>query len=310
VIINTPGQAQRPGHDSEFFVSAPLICKALSAPEHVTGVLNITDRQDARPFTPLELEHIDLICNIAAYVIDDLVTRRARDEARDSIAAALAKLAEYRDTDTGLHLDRVSGFAVILAEDLRETEQFRDVIDDPFLSELSRAVPLHDIGKVATPDHILLKPGKLTPEEMAVMRMHPVVGMETIRALVKRTPGTHFLEMAEEIAYAHHEWYDGSGYPRGLAAEEIPLAARIAALADVYDALTTKRPYKDAMPHEQAMRIIREMRGSQFDPAVVDAFLRREQAFADLASQLADEASTPSGSTADRPGGAALVATR
>ncbi len=308
LVVNTPGQHRNRGYDSEFFVSAPMMSKALSAPEHVVGVLNITERHDGHPFMPLELEHIDLICSIAAYVIDDLITRFARDQARDSIAVALAKLAEYRDSDTGLHLDRVSGFAMILAEDLRKTERFRTKIDDRFISELKRAVPLHDIGKVATPDHILLKPGKLTAEEMTIMRKHPEVGAETIRALVKRTPGTHFLKMAQKIAYAHHEWYDGSGYPRGTRGEEIPLAARIAALADVYDALTTKRPYKDAMPHEKAVEIIRELSGSQFDPAIVKAFVNHEQAFADVATRLADQGTTPTGLEEGQLGSAQLVA--
>lgn len=308
LVVNAPGQHRKPGYDSAFFVSAPMMSKALSAPEHVVGVLNITDRHDGHAFTPLELEHIDLICSITAYVIDDLVTRFARDQARDSIAVALAKLAEYRDSDTGLHLDRVSAFATILAEDLRKMERFRTEIDDRFLTELERAVPLHDIGKVATPDHILLKPGRLTAEEMTIMRQHPEVGAETIRALVKRTPGTHFLKMSEKIAYAHHEWYDGSGYPRGLRGEEIPLAARVAALADVYDALTTKRPYKDPVSHEKAVEIIRELSGSQFDPAIVKAFLNHEQAFADVATRLADQSTTPTGLEESQPGSTQLVA--
>ena len=309
VVINTSGQDWQRGYDSGFFVSTPLISRTLAAPEHTVGVLNMTERQDARPFTPLELEHTDLISSIAACVINDLTTRQARDQSRDSIAVALAKLADCRDSNTGLHLDRVSGFAVILAEDLRETEQFRGEIDDRFLAELQRAVPLHDIGKVATPDQILLKPGKLTGEETTVMRRHPEVGAETIRSIVKRTPGTRFLKMAEEIAYAHHEWYDGSGYPRGLRGEQIPLAARITALADVYDAVTTRRPYKDPMSHRRAVEIARAASGSQFDPNIVEAFLRREQAFAAMAARLADELVTPEEPPPGQPGSAQLAAT-
>ena len=140
------------------------------------------------------------------------------------------------------------------------------------------------------------------------MRKHPEVGGETIRALVKRTPGTHFLKMAEEIAYAHHEWYDGSGYPRGLRGADIPLSARIAALADVYDAVTTRRPYKDPVPHAKTVEIIRGLSGSQFDSAVVEAFSRREQEFAEVAARLADDANAPAGREEGATGRAQLAA--
>jgi response regulator RpfG family c-di-GMP phosphodiesterase len=306
VVVNTTGGEWCRGYDSSFFASTPLISRALSAPERVVGVLNITERQNARPFTLVELEYIDLISNVAGWVIDDLVTRRARDESRESIAVGLAKLAECRDSDTGMHLDRVSAFALILAEDLRHTERFRAVIDDRFLADLKRAVPLHDIGKVAIPDRILLKPGEPTAEETVIMQRHPEVGAETIRLVTKRTPGARFLKMAEEIAHAHHEWYDGSGYPRGLRGEEIPLAARIAALADVYDALTTKRPYKEAMGHDVSAKIIRKASGSQFDPDIIAAFLRCEAAFIEAAARLADP-DTPAETPQAEPEGPQLV---
>jgi response regulator RpfG family c-di-GMP phosphodiesterase len=307
VVVNTSGRDWNRGYDSSFFVSTPLVSRALSAPERVVGVLNMTERQDARPFTSVELEYIDLISNIAGCVIDDLVARRARDESRDSIAVGLAKLAESRDNDTGRHLDRVSAFALILAGGLRETEQFRSEIDDRFLSELERAVPLHDIGKVAIPDHILLKPGEQTAQETVVMQKHAQIGAETIRLVMKRTPGARFLKMAEEIAHAHHEWYDGSGYPRGLRGDRIPLAARITALADVYDALTTRRPYKEAMPHEEATEIIQQASGLQFDPEIVAVFLQHQQAFRETATQLADVAATPAAACPSPPGSAPLL---
>ncbi len=293
IVINTPEEAwpHRHGYDSKFFASVPLVSKALSLSERVVGVLNITERQDARPFEPGELRYMDLMCNIAASAIDDIDTRQARDEARDSIVIALAKLAEYRDTDTGRHLDRVTEFSVILASDLEATRQFGDQIDEQFLHDLRRAMPLHDVGKVAIPDHILLKPGKLTPEEMAEMRMHAEIGAKTLRSVIERAPGVSFLTMAEEIARGHHERYDGTGYPRAIKGADIPLSARIAAVVDVYDALTTKRVYKDAMPHETAVAIIREGSGSQFDSTVVEAFLRCEGRFAQLAAKLADDSS-------------------
>jgi response regulator RpfG family c-di-GMP phosphodiesterase len=290
VVVNASGREWKRGHDSVFFASTPLVSTALTAPERVVGVLNMTDRQDARPFTSVELEYIDLISNIAGCIIDDFAARRGRDESRDSIAVGLTKLAETRDNVTGMHLERVSAFALTLARGLRETERFRDEIDDRFLADLERAVPLHDIGKVAIPDHILFKPGEQTAQETVVMQRHAEIGAETIRLVIKRTPGVCFLEMAEEIARAHHEWYDGSGYPRGLRGDEIPLAARITALADVYDALTSKRPYKEAMPHNEAIAIIREASGSQFDPQIVEIFLQNEPAIIAAAIHLADDA--------------------
>jgi putative two-component system response regulator len=162
-------------------------------------------------------------------------------------------------------------------------------IDDRFIRDIGRGVVLHDIGKVAVPEHILLKPGRLTDEEMAIMRTHPKVGAETIRAVVSRTSDVAFLHMAEAIVYGHHEWFNGTGYPRGLKGPEIPLSARIAAVADVYDALTTKRPYKEAMDHDKAVTIVTELSGTQLDPVVVEAFLAREQEFAALAAELADD---------------------
>jgi HD-GYP domain-containing protein (c-di-GMP phosphodiesterase class II) len=298
VVVNTPEEAKWHGdhYDSQFFASVPLICRALGATEHVVGVLNVTERQGGRPFDPRDLEFADLLCNMAASVIDDFVSRQARDEARDSVVAALATLAEYRDTDTGKHLDRVTSYASIIAEELRKAEPFGAQIDDQFLQDLGWAMPLHDIGKVAVPDHILLKPGKLTPAETAIMRRHAEAGAETLRSVMTRAPGARFLRMAEQIAYHHHEWYDGSGYPRCLRGQDIPLAARIAALADVYDALTTIRPYREAISHHRAAQIIREGYGSQFDPAVVEAFCRREADFVKLATELGDPARPHEGS--------------
>jgi putative two-component system response regulator len=177
----------------------------------------------------------------------------------------------------------------MLAEKLRDEEGFANEIDDEFLHQLERSVPLHDIGKVAIPDEILLFPGRLSDEQMAIMRTHTTAGASTIQSLIDRTPGVGFLEMAMTIARYHHERWDGNGYPVGLSGEEIPLAARITAVADVYDALTTRRVYKEAFSHEKASAIILEGSGSQFDPRVVEAFTRRENDFAALARAMADE---------------------
>jgi len=291
VIINSPDDAkpQRQQYDSQFFVSTPLISKAMLAGDRAVGVLNITDRHGQRPFAPAELESIELLTNVAATAIDDLLSRTSRDHARDSVVVALATLAEYRDVDTGRHLERVTRYALLLAEELRKEEPFRGQIDDAFLQALQRALPLHDIGKVAIPDQILLKPGKLTAAEMANMKRHAELGAATIQSIIDRGNDASFLVMAQQIARSHHEWYDGAGYPDGLSGDRIPLAARVAAVADVYDALTSRRPYKDSMPPANAGEIIRGASGSQFDPAVVEAFVCREAEFAAVAAELADE---------------------
>jgi len=267
----------------------PMVACPMRGSERPVGVLLVVDRLNGRCFTPQELEYLDLICNNAASAIEAFTTRRAREDARDSIVVALAQLAEHRDNDTGKHLDRMTGYCLCLARTMQSNPLYAATITPEFIRDLERAAPLHDIGKVAIPDHILLKPGKLTLEEMAIMRTHAIVGMETIRSVLARTPGSTFLKMAEEIAHGHHEWYNGMGYPRGLSGEAIPISARIAALADVYDALTSRRVYKKAMSHDAARELIIQSRDEQFDPDVVDAFLQCEAEFKQLATRLADQ---------------------
>ncbi|MCP4249746.1 MAG: response regulator [bacterium] len=291
VVINTESEAAAISqiYDSRFFASVPMLSAPLAAGGRVLGVLNATDRIGRLPFEAHELEFIELIGKVAAASSHELATRRAHTQACDSIMIALAKLAEHRGNDTGLHLERVTRYCHMLAGELAKGDEYRDQIDDAFLYDLARAAPLHDIGKVAIPDDILLHPGRLTDEQMAVMRTHATVGAKTIRSLVDRTPNVGFLSMAADITHYHHEWVDGTGYPTGLAGDAIPLAARIIALADVYDALTTKRIYKEAFSHEKARRIIIEGSGTQFDPDVVDAFLACEDEFERLATVMADE---------------------
>jgi len=235
--------------ETDLFPSVPMICMPLCALDETIGVLTISGRVGDHPFTPAEIEYISLICNTAAPAIRDISSRRKRDEAYDSIVVALAKLAEHRDNDTGRHVERVTKYSVMLAQEISPVEKFAPYIDEQFIHSLERAVPLHDIGKVAIPDGILRKPGKLSPDEWIIMKTHAEIGAETIRSVLQRAPGVAFLTMAEEIARAHHEWCNGTGYPAGLSGDAIPLSARIVAVADVYDALTTERPYKKAFSH-------------------------------------------------------------
>ncbi len=282
----------------------PVLYVPLVGSEGVLAVLAIAGRIGDAPIGRREQEYVELVANIAEPALQNAINRRARDEARDLIMVALAKLAEHRDSETGRHVERVTQYALILADELRQQGgPLGEQIDDQFLEALERAVPLHDIGKVAIPDAILRKPGQLTPEEMEIMRSHASIGAATLKPIIQRVRGSRFLSMAVEIIESHHERYDGTGYPNGLAGEEIPLSARITAVADVYDALTTARSYKKAFPHERAKAILCDGAGTQFDPDVVRAFLAREEDFARLARELADpveEPRTAPASTKDR----------
>lgn len=200
-------------------------------------------------------------------------------ETREVALFALAKLAESRDADTGAHLERVQCYSRVLAQELAHLEKHRETVDAEFIRLVFLTSPLHDIGKVGIPDSVLLKPGRLSDREFEIMKSHSAIGARTLEAALEKFPEAKFLKMARDIAAGHHERYDGHGYPDGLAGDSIPLSARIVTLADVYDALTSRRVYKDAMQHEVARSIIIEESGSHFDPDVVDAFLTREPEF-------------------------------
>lgn len=199
---------------------------------------------------------------------------------------ALAKLAETRDPETGSHLERVQCYCRVLAEYLTKHPRFAVEADHNFVDLIYRTSPLHDIGKVAIPDDILLKPGRLTEEEFEIMKSHTTYGADAIQSMLRNFPGLPFLKMALDIILTHHEKWDGSGYPKGLKAEQIPLCGRIMAVADVYDALTSKRVYKDAFSHERAKSIILEGAGTHFDPEMVQAFINTEQEFISIASGI------------------------
>jgi putative two-component system response regulator len=239
------------------------------------GTQNIVDGLDAgaddfisKPFQPQEL----------------CVRIRAGErilslESREVTIFSLAKLAESRDPETGAHLERVREYCRVIAEHLARQDKFRDRVDGDYVQLIYLTSPLHDIGKVGIPDRILLKPGALTADELEIMRRHTIIGSDTLNAAARTYPEARFLGMARDIARSHHEWYCGSGYPDGLAGEDIPLCARIVAVADVYDALTTKRVYKPAYSHERTREIIVNEMGSHFDPEVAEAFLQNADLF-------------------------------
>jgi response regulator RpfG family c-di-GMP phosphodiesterase len=208
-----------------------------------------------------------------------LESYRKLQYARAATILGLAKLAEYRDEGTGTHLERIREYARLLAEEMAKVPRYREYIDQRYVDDLYQSAILHDIGKVGIPDAVLLKPGELTDEEFELIKRHTLFGGDAISAIQAQIEGRSFLNLGKEIAYCHHEKWDGSGYPHGLSGREIPLAARIVAVADVYDALTTKRFYKEAFSHDKARQIIVNLRGQQFDPEVVDAFLALEGQF-------------------------------
>ncbi|MGD9952897.1 MAG: HD domain-containing phosphohydrolase [Burkholderiales bacterium] len=223
--------------------------------------------------------------------LESEVQKRIRQLAtiQDVTIMAMASLAETRDNETGNHIRRTQHYVKALALELRRRGRHAEILDDAAIEVLYKSAPLHDIGKVGIPDRILLKPGKLTPEEFEVMKSHTTLGRDAIIAAEKLLDEpTSFLQSAREIAHYHQEKWDGSGYPEGLKGEEIPLAARLMAVADVYDALISKRVYKPAFTHEESVRIIVAGRGTHFDPEMVDAFLAIAGEFHDIAQRYAD----------------------
>jgi len=212
--------------------------------------------------------------------LEDLVLSQVKEISESQMATifALAELAESRDEDTGKHLERVQNYCRHICRQMAKNTKYKKEIGAAFIKELFHASPLHDIGKVAIPDSILLKPGKHTPDEFEIMKTHTTLGSETLRQVSKKYPNNSFVNMGIDISRFHHERWDGSGYPDGLAGEKIPLSARIMAVADVYDALRSKRCYKPAFSHDRSLEIITSEGGTHFDPDVVAAFVESHEA--------------------------------
>lgn len=247
-----------------------------------------------KPFKGVELRsrvrnHLEL--HAYRSNLERLVEERSREAEllKDVIIEAMGELAEYRDPETGSHIHRTRAYVQLLAETLVSQGHCQDFLTPEYIVLLWKSAPLHDIGKVAIRDSILLKPGKLTPEEFDEMKMHTLFGEEVIANLEQMAgQPTSFLSCAKQIAGSHHEKFDGSGYPRGIAGTDIPLAGRIMAIADVYDALISKRVYKNSMSHQEAMEIMIEGKGSHFDPMLIEAFIEVEPVFSQIAANNAD----------------------
>ena len=300
------------------------VCRRLKADEHTRDIpviflTALTDMEDEKK--GLELGAVDYITKpISPFIfmarikihlrlkatadflhdqnvfLEQEVERRTREvrAIQEATILALASLAETRDNDTGNHLRRTQLYIQSLAMKLKNHPRFQEYLTDQNVEMLFKSAPLHDIGKVGIPDHILLKPGKLTSEEFEIMKTHTTIGRDAIsRAEQYLDTDVEFLRIAQEIALSHQEKWDGTGYPEGLSGDDIPISARLMALADVYDALISHRVYRAAMTHEEVMKIIIDGRGSHFDPAVVDAFLELKDEFSGIARQYADSEADP-----------------
>lgn len=242
----------------------------------------------ARIDTHFRLHQLQSTLEFQNQNLRELVAEKARalSEAQHATIFAMSRLVESRDNETGVHIERVQTYCRLLAECLRLGSPYYTQIDAEFVDLIYHASPLHDIGKVAIPDHILLKPGPLSPDEWRVIKTHAAIGEQTLRSIADYHLANPFVRMGIDIAGSHHERWDGSGYPRGLVAEAIPLAARIMAVVDVYDALRSRHCYKEARSHADAVTEIKAAAGSHLDPVVVKAFLDLEQQFERIHADL------------------------
>jgi putative two-component system response regulator len=245
----------------------------------------------ARIKTQLSMKQVHDFLRDHNQFLETEIERRTREivALQDVTIHTMASLAETRDSETGNHIRRTAYYVKTLAEKLRSNPRFSEFLTDKNIELLFKSAPLHDIGKVGIPDRILLKPGRFEGNEMEIMKTHTTIGRDAIEQ-AERELGTtvDFLKYAKEIAYGHQEKWDGSGYPQGLSGDAIPISARLMAVADVYDALISRRVYKDGMSHEAAVAIITEGRGKHFDPDMVDAFLELQTDFIDIAKRYAD----------------------
>jgi putative two-component system response regulator len=280
------------------FSDAELIIKALNLgarsflSKPFSGETLIRAVEDALATRRLERTRAQLMDHLenSNRLLESRVRERTRELqlAQDVTIIALAGLAETRDPETGQHIERTRSYVRALAQHLQRHGPASHVMDDVAIDLLYRTAPLHDIGKVGVPDAILLKPARLTPEEFEVMKKHTIYGGDALDRAAKQLGTSSFLHFARDIAYQHHERWDGGGYPFRLAGESIVLAARFMALADAYDALVSRRVYKGPMSHAEAREVIRQDRATHFDPVIVDAFFTVEKQFQDIAGTYVD----------------------
>jgi len=262
---------------------------SLGAVDYITKPFEIVEVK-ARVKAQLRLEEVRLVLENQNSVLEEMVKERTELLERTNSAAiyCLAALAETRDPETGEHIKRTQKYIRELAIELQSSDKYSHFLTDEYIDLLYKSAPLHDIGKVGVKDSILLKPGKLTKEEFEEMKKHTIYGKQSLMVGINELGEDSFLTLAGEIAVTHHEKWDGTGYPKGLSKEEIPISGRLMALSDVYDALISKRVYKAAFTHDQAREIILEGRETHFDPDIVDAFIKRESTFIQIMEEFKD----------------------
>lgn len=224
-------------------------------------------------------------------ILEDSVNERTKEISRTQDVAifCMATVAETRDNETGKHIRRTQHYVKLLANHLSKNSKYKDQLTPSYIELLYKSAPLHDIGKVGVPDAILLKPGALNDDEWKEMKNHSVYGLQAIEKAEIEYGSSSFLRIAKEIVYGHHEKWDGSGYPQGLSGQDIPLSARLMAIADCYDALINRRVYKQAFSFESAFNIMLEGRGTHFEPELVDAFVEIQSSFIEIAQKFADD---------------------
>ena len=260
--------------------AADYITKPISPPIVLARVKTQLENKAASDFLKNKSEYLEAE-----------VTKRTREitEIQNVTILAMASLAETRDSDTGNHIRRTQYYIKLLAQKLKTHDRFWFFLNDQTIDMLFKTAPLHDIGKVGIPDRILMKPGRFTPEEFDIMKSHTTLGRNAIQHAENQLGmEVEFLKLAKEIAYYHQEKWDSSGYPDGIGGDDIPISARLMAVADVYDALISRRVYKEGMPHEKAVSIIIEGKGSHFDPDIVDAFVELAEEFRAVATRFSD----------------------
>ena len=278
-----------------------VLCTAYSdhSWEEISLQLDRTDKLLIlkKPFDPVELRQIaaaqtahwklSKTVEQNTQLLETRVIERTNEilETRDLVFFTLARLAESRDPETGHHLERIEGYTRLLTQWLSKNGPYQETLTKQYCDEICRSSILHDIGKVGIPDSILLKPGKLTADEFEIMKQHAEIGAEALKDSLVQSEFSSFLSLAVEIARYHHERFNGKGYPQGLSGTKIPLSARIVAVADVFDALTSERIYKKAMPAEEAKMLIRSESGEHFDPEIVKAFEAQWEEFKQCADR-------------------------
>ncbi|MGF1720568.1 HD domain-containing protein [Vibrio kyushuensis] len=253
------------------------------------ALMEVTQGQTHKRLPVFEHNELGSMASLTNKMLDSL--QSSQDEVkttRDVAILSLSALAESRDNETGAHILRTQEYMRALATELSKSARYQSLLTPSYIELLHKSAPLHDVGKVGVPDSVLLKPGKLTDDEFEIMKQHPEIGAKALSMAEQQLGSSSFLEIAKEISLSHHEKWDGSGYPNQLTGEDIPLSGRLMALADVYDALISKRVYKEAFSHEKARSIILEGKGIHFDPLIVDTFLAVEDQFLEIASHYQD----------------------